>query len=80
MKKEIVELLSNPLPFLAGAAIGYYYSEHKMASPTITKKWVAVVGLGIVAHIVYNKVTNKGTAGIYVEPSSTPVRGVKQTK
>lgn len=80
MKKEIVDLLGNPIAFLAGAAIGYYYSEHKMASPTTTKKWVAVVGCGLVAHFIYKKVTDKGISGIYVEPNIAPVKGIKQTK
>ena len=80
MNKAITNLLGDPVPFLVGAAIGYYYSEHKMSSPTTTKKWVAVAGLGLLAHVVYNKVTNKGPAGIYVEPSGTPIKGVKQTK
>ncbi len=80
MNKIFQDLQGNPLPFLAGAAIGYYYADNKMKEPTACKRAISVIVGGISAHLLYGFIADKGKNSMQIIGDQKPVIGVKQTK
>jgi len=77
--KVLNDIKGNPLPFLAGAAIGYYIVDQKMKSETTIKKVLIVGGAAVMAHLVYVQLTSKKNEPVIYNGGLPPVQGVRQT-
>lgn len=78
--KVLNDIKGNPLPFLAGAAVGYYIIDQKMKSESTAKKVLIVGGIALMAHLVYVQLTAKDRKPTVYNSGLPPVQGIKQTK
>jgi len=76
--KVLNDIKGNPLPFLAGAAIGYYIIDQKIKAESTTKKAVIIGAIALMSHLVYVQLTTKKN-DMVINQDLNPVQGIKQT-
>lgn len=75
----INQLKGNPVAFLAGAGVGYYYVKEQMKSAKSIEKLLVVFGVAVSFHVIYITLTDKKN-DIVINKDLPPIKGVKQTR